>query len=338
MSRANTIWAAIATIGLGAGLVAIYGFENRTAPEAMGVSDSPGAQMLDAYVVLMNDEDLLDKGMFGGSRVPQPPGAGHGRGPLISYDSPSRQRIIDLRREVEASGGTIGDGFIRTRPAPRGGAPGDVPVWTHFFGASNPANTLRARQEFNTATAEALQRIAKDRSAIYVKQIGTSTMMAKAIPFQSKTCLNCHTDAKVGDTAAIAAVVIRPKPPAQADMGRNGQGHNFDVKTERVFGLPTYPEASCPDGPSFGSQGGFVFSGQYRTDDSADAVLAYYERMIRTKEKPFVQVRRMGDGRVLRYEFGDVYHGTITCGSGSEGSWISYEMRRFVRPGDLGTR
>lgn len=332
------VWTIFAVVGLGAAGLGLARIGERSGiPIDMGgagtLSDSSGERMLDAYVALMNDEVLVDEGKLGIARVPVPPGTSHSRGPELPISTPASDMVKELRREIVKSGGQIGDGFIRTRPAPRGAAVGYAAIWTQFHGATNPAYELRAREAFNKATREATQQIGKNPSALFVKQIGTSTMMAKAIPFQSKTCLGCHRDAKVGDTAAIAAVVIRPSPPAQADIVRRAHAHGFDRSTERVFGLPTYPGAICPDEPSFSGDGGVQFEGVYRTKDAPQKVVAYYEGLVRSKPDAYISITTRSGSTFLRYEFGEVYYGSIVVGKGAS---ISYTLSRFVRPGDLG--
>ncbi len=293
--------------------------------------------MLDAYIDLMNDDLLLADGIMGRSRVTLAEGARHATAAGASAEVATLKKIHSLREAAKKNGKLLGDGLIRSKVMKGKEAPGEVVIWVGFKGDPNLAFRSRARLALAKSAAEAYRLISRNPGATYVNQIGTSTFSAKAIPYRSKTCLKCHSEAKVGDTAAIAAVILGTPTPVSAELQLHGATvHKFDRNIERVYGIKTYP------GPllecSFGHIQYLTFGADQETGDSVKDVIDYFSKLLKAKSQSYFDVRVHNETTSVQYEFGDVYFGSIRVRRLDNKTHIQYDVKRFLRPGDLGTK
>ncbi len=161
-------------------------------------------KLLDAYDNLMNDLKLLDEGVLGVNRIPSDPTelvhtkSSLGRTPTKSV---TREAIVTHRQALRSEGlSLVGDGMIAREGKQ------DFLFWsqprTIDIAFTGPLSKL---------AADARETMFDEPKRLVTRAVGDGYATAKPILFRHKRCMECHTDKKVGDVAAIAVVTWKPK-------------------------------------------------------------------------------------------------------------------------------
>lgn len=284
--------------------------------------------MLDAYDVLMNDEELLEQGQMGIERLRSDPSDLHRKqGGARQFarrasQNSSRQQIREIRDTARRQLIDLGDGLIRADS-------GKIVFWFGTNAAPDPAHNLRAQKEIDQAAQDAAVEIRKNPDLEFRRKLTDGTFEAKAIRFGSAKCLSCHAGAKQNGVAAVAAVVYRKGIQKPRDIGAKPEQSTISANSiEKLFGLPVYPSSSAPGNVqiySFPKQKSAYVN--YRTKDSTDQVFSFYRRALsKVGNATIVE----GSGW-LKYEFGDASFGQIRVGDHQGESSLNLTFHRLIK-------
>lgn len=279
-------------------------------------------QMFDAYSKLMNDEALIESGVFGVSRMgPQDPGFLHrnvkrGATPPTKnaggYALQRPKEIHAIRNQAAKAGQGMGDGLIRLRDA-------DVIFWHGTVGEKSQAYAIRARQEVEKAAEEGIAALNTNPNEPYVKELTNAMLYLKPIKFESKSCVSCHPGTKVGDTAALSAVLIAKKQAPRQNPGAKTVPLPKNFSAE--FGVSQYPGTKpLMHSRRINTTLYDVCQVNLETKDSIDTVLKYY--MDELAKKPSIALGKQNDrfsflmptgpkNKYINYEFGDRHYGQV---------------------------
>lgn len=175
-----------------------------------GQHSNPGAATLRAYQVLMNDMKLVADGKLGISRIPRDPRNGHPK--LLEVYRHSSQNTLarELNQLVDA-GYSVEHGLLA--PPKKG-----LILANPFFlwdGIGKQQQKLfgfqaMARPSKNPKLAMFASKVADSAAKNGTPFVYKSwTVEALPIRYETRACLKCHKQAKVGDLAALAAVAYR---------------------------------------------------------------------------------------------------------------------------------
>lgn len=182
-------------------------------------------RVLDAYQRVMNDQEVLDKGLMGSTRViSEPAAAFHGSAgakldkslAFSISDSASQSVLRKVLAEARGLGFTVEHGIIRTKKPPkrengRSFFASDNGVFSFMSSSYSSKKKEEQPEELEMLGSEALKAISSGKSPVFSKTVMNVTFRAKPIRFAGAKCASCHQGAFVGEVAAIAAVWAVPK-------------------------------------------------------------------------------------------------------------------------------
>jgi hypothetical protein len=170
--------------------------------------------MLIAYDGVMNDLLLVDEGLFADMRIPRKPGERHAVANRVrntGVRTESQFQIVSLRKHNSQARIELGDGLVS--------ANGDkIRSWDGSKGATSVTNQIRSDQILRAALPRLSKAAAKSPGNVVSMDLESAKLYARAITYRDAACLKCHPGEKVGNVAAIAAVVRASGPISVPDV------------------------------------------------------------------------------------------------------------------------